>query len=72
MRPNLVHTQKSLIPFDTGQGHRYNNCHFKQVYYPSKDRSWGGGLEGAWTETKSPMTKVSNSERGGVRPPRPP
>ena len=30
---------------------------------------WGGG---AWAGTKIPMTKVLNSERGGVRPPHPP
>ena len=56
MRPNIVHTQKNLIPFDTGQWHRYNDCHFKQVlvYYPIKDRSWGGGLEGGVDSSKKP------------------
>ena len=45
---------------------------FKQVYYPSKDRSWGRGLEGGVDRDKSLMTKVSNSERGGVHPHAPP
>ena len=51
----MVHTQKSLIPFDTGQSHRYNDCHFKQAYYPSKNRSWGGGIGGGVERDKKPQ-----------------
>ena len=32
----------------------------------------GWGIGRVWAGTKIPMTKVSNSERGGVHPPRPP